>query len=181
MDPALSIGKTQVNWTPFYQVMAEASATVMALLFVAVQLSAAKVSEHRSARWWSIAFSTFYLYLTAFFVPLWFLIPSMGPYSRPMLAFILASIGIVRTVRGSLFVWRGTARNPEEQWWQRTWYIAGPLILYGFLAYYAARSYFASTEIAEEKNVAIVLVLIFSLALKNSWSLLVEGVFAGKA
>lgn len=169
-----------MNWTPFYEVIAEASATVMGLLFVAVQLSAAKVAEHRSARWWSIAFSTFYLYLTVFFVPLWFLIPSAGQYSRPTFALILAFIGIGRTVRGSLFVWRGIIPGNEERWWQRVWYIAGPLVLYSILVYCAAKAYIVGEEIAEDKNVAIVLVLIFSLALKNSWSLLVEGAFTRK-
>jgi hypothetical protein len=170
-----------VNWTPFYQVMAEAAATVIGLLFVAVQLSAGKVSEHRNARWWATAFSTFYLYLTVLFLPLWFLIPSLSPHSRAVFSLVLAAIGIVRIVRGSLFVWRGVFPGHAKRWWERGWYIAGPLILYIVLGYYAAKSYLAGAEIAEDENVAIMLVLIFSLALRNSWSLLVEGAVTKKS
>lgn len=169
-----------MDWTPFYVAMAGAAATVLGLLFVAVQLSAGKVAAHRTARWWAIAFSTFYLYMTVFFLPLWFLIPSFSPYSRPVVTLILVGIGILRTVRAAFFVWRSVRPGQAEPWWQSLWYLAGPLILYLLLGYYAAISYRGGAEIAEEKNVGMVLVLIFSLALRNSWSLLVEGAFAKK-
>jgi hypothetical protein len=166
-----------VDWTPFYVAMAGASATVMGLLFVAVQLSAERIPAHRRARWWSIAFSTFYMYLTTFFLPVWFLIPSLGPHSRPSVTCILAAIGILRVVRTAFSTWHGFFQGQAEPWWQRVWYLAGPLILYLLLAYYAGKAYLGEPQSTPDESVAILLVLVFSLALKNSWSLLVEGAF----
>ena len=78
-----------MEWTPFYSTMATAAATVIGLLFVAVQLSAERIAGDQSDRWWAIAFSTFYMFLTVFFLPLSYLSPALKPHGRAVLTLIL--------------------------------------------------------------------------------------------
>ena len=51
---------TGMDWTAFFSVLGAAAATVIGLLFVAVQLSAERIVGDQNDRWWAIAFSTFY-------------------------------------------------------------------------------------------------------------------------
>jgi hypothetical protein len=69
----MTSGESIVEWTPFYAAMATSAATVIGLLFVAVQLRAGRIAGDQSDRWWAIAFSTFYAFLTVFFLPLSYL------------------------------------------------------------------------------------------------------------
>jgi hypothetical protein len=166
-----------VSWTPFYAAMVGASAAVMALLFVAVQLIADRLPADIRDGWQSVAFCTFYLFLTAFFLPLWFLIPSFDPHGRSVIAFIVAVIGIVRSMRASIPLWQGVLRIGHSRRREMLWYVAGPLTLYVLIVYESAKAYFGHWSDSTEQNVAIFLTILFSLALRNSWDLFTEAAF----
>jgi hypothetical protein len=166
-----------VNWVPFYAALAGSTAAVMGLLFIAVQLSMERLPADELRGWQSVAFCTFYLYLTGFFLPLWFLMPSFGTGSHAVIALIVSIIGIVRIARASIPIWHGVLRIGGNRWWQMLWYSVGPLILYMLIVYQAGMAYFGQWQDVTEQNVAIVLVILFSLALRNSWKLFVEAAF----
>ena len=166
-----------MNWTAFYAAMVGASAAVMALLFVAVQLIAGRLPAGIRDGWQSVAFCTFYLFLTAFFLPLWFLIPSFDPHSRSVIAFVVAVLGIVRTVKASVPLWRGVLRIGHSRWREMLWYVVGPWTLYVLIVYESAKAYFGNWLVSTEQNVAILLTILFSLAFRNSWDLFTEVAF----
>jgi hypothetical protein len=160
--------------------MVGAAAAVMGLLFIAVQLSMERLPLDERRGWQSVAFCTFYLFLTGFFLPLWFLMPSFDRRGHAVIALIVAVIGVVRIVRASVPVWHGVLRIGGNRWWQMLWYSVGPLILYLLIVYYASRAYFGRWHDVTEQNVAVVLVILFSLALRNSWKLFVEAAFQAR-
>ncbi len=166
-----------MNWTPFYATMVGAAAAVMALLFVAVQLSAERLPADVREGWQSVAFCTFYLFLTGFFLPLWFLIPSFNPHGRAMITLVVAAIGILRTVRASIPIWHGVLKIGGGRWREMLWYSFGPVTVYVLIVYHAARAYFGQWGDSTDESVAILLVILFSLALKNSWNLFAEAAF----
>ncbi|MBI5248921.1 MAG: hypothetical protein HY912_05450 [Desulfomonile tiedjei] len=166
-----------MNWTPFYAAMVGAAAAVMGLLFVAVQLSAEKLPADVRDGWQSVAFCTFYLFLTAFFLPLWFLIPTFDARERPEITLIVASIGVLRSVRASIPIWHGVLRIGGNRWWEMLWYSLGPLILYMLILYEAGKTYYGHWSESTDQNIAIFLLILFSLGLKNAWNLFAEAAF----
>lgn len=169
-----------MNWTPLYSAMVGAAAAVMGLLFIAAQLSAEKLPAEVRHGWRSVASCTFYLFLTGFFLPLWFLIPSFNPHARALITLIVALIGVARTIRVSVPVWHGVLKIGGDRWRQMLWYSLGPLILYVLIVHEAVRAYIGQWRDSTEQNLSILLIALFSLALKNSWSLFVEAAFQGR-
>jgi len=160
--------------------MVGAAAAVMGLLFIAVQMSAEKLPAEVRHGWRSVASCTFYLYLTGFFLPLWFLIPSFDPHGRAVITLIVAFVGVTRTVRASVPIWHGVLRIGGDRWRQMLWYSVGPLILYMLIVHQAAKAYFGKWSDSTEQTVSILLIVLFSLALKNSWNLFVEAAFEAR-
>lgn len=166
-----------MEWTQFYSTMAEASATVMGLLFVAVQLSADKVAGDHRDRWWAIAFMTFYLYLTVFFLPLSYLIPTLRPHGRVVLTLILVAIYVIRMVRTSFAIWHGMFRRRGERLWETFWNLLCPFFVYVLLGYDATNLLLSGSSDLMDEHIAALLVILFAIALRNSWHLVVEGLF----
>jgi hypothetical protein len=169
-----------MNWAPFYAAMVGAAAAVMGLLFVAVQLSAEKLPADVRDGWESVAFCTFYLFLTAFFLPLWFLIPAFDARARPEIALIVGAIGISRVIRASIPIWHGALRIGGDRWREMLWYSVGPLALYMLILQEAGRAYYGHWTQSTDENIAIFLLVLFSLGLKNSWNLFAEAAFQSR-
>lgn len=166
-----------MEWNPFYATMAASAATVMGLLFVAVQLSAEKISGDQSDRWWAIAFSTFYMFLSVFFLPLSYLSPDLRPHGRALLTVILAGVYIIRVARTSLLIWHGMYRKKGDRLWETLWNLVGPLFVYILLGYEGLYTLLVAPPSPMDDRVAILLTVLFAIALRNSWHLVVEGVF----
>ncbi len=60
------------------------------------------------------------------------------------------------------------------------WYSVGPLALYMLILHEAARAYYGQWTESTDVNIAIFLIILFSLGLKNSWNLFAEGAFQSK-
>jgi hypothetical protein len=166
-----------VEWTPFYSTMATAAATVIGLLFVAVQLSAERIAGDQSDRWWAIAFSTFYAFLTVFFLPLAYLSPTLKPHGHAVLTLILAVVYVFRMAQTSLLIWHGMFRRRGDRLWETFWNLLGPLIVYSLLGYDAAKTLLSGSSGPMDDRISTLLVVLFAIALRNSWHLVVEGVF----
>jgi hypothetical protein len=115
-----------VEWTAFFTTLGSAAATVLALLFVAVQLTADRIEGDQKDRWWAIAFSTFYLFLTVFFISLSYLSPALKSHGQALATLILVVIYIFRITRSSLPIWHGMFRRRGEQLWETFWNGSSP-------------------------------------------------------
>ena len=95
------LGKTTrrvlVEWNAFYAAMAGSSATVIGLIFVAVQLKSDKFSQ--KPVWRAVASSTFFIYFMVFFLSLTFLIPAIGPNTKSLIILVHVGLGAYRVVR----------------------------------------------------------------------------------
>jgi hypothetical protein len=169
-----------VNWTPLYAAMAGSAAAVMGVLFVAVQLSAERLPAEVRHGWRAVSSCIFYLYLTAFFLPLWFLVPAFDQHGRAVITLVVAGIGVARTVRASIPIWHGVLRDGDSVWWQMLWYSVGPLAVYTLIIVEGERAYFDQWKDSTEEHVAILLIILFSLGLRNSWTLFVEAAFQAR-
>jgi hypothetical protein len=169
-----------VEWNAFFATLASAAATVLALLFVAVQLMADRIEGDQKDRWWAIAFSTFYLFLTVFFISLSYLSPALKSHGRALTTLILVMIYISRITRTSLLIWHGMFRRRGERLWETFWNLAAPLIIFLLLGYDSSRALLGCPEGRLSELVALLLAVLFGLALRNSWHLMVEGVFRKK-
>ena len=166
-----------MEWNPFFTTLGGAAATVLALLFVAVQLIADRIEGDQKDRWWAIAFSTFYLFLTVFFVSLFYLSPALSSHGRAVCTLILVAIYILRIARSSFLIWHGIFRRRGERLWETFWNLAAPFVIYLLLAYHALSILRGMSPDKLDENVAMLLAILFGLALRNSWHLVVEGVF----
>jgi hypothetical protein len=166
-----------VEWNQFFSTLGSAAATVLALLFVAVQLMADGIEGDQKDRWWAIAFSTFYLFLTVFFVSLSYLSPALKYHGRALTILILVMIYLFRISRSSLLIWHGMFRRRGERLWETFWNLAAPLIIYLLLGFDSSATLLGGPEARLDDRVALLLAVLFGLALRNSWHLVVEGVF----
>jgi len=168
-----------VEWDPFFTTLAGAAATVLALLFVAVQLMADRVEGDQKDRWWAIAFSTFYLFLTVFFVSLSQLSPVLKSHGRAVTTLVLVIIYIFRITGSSFLIWHSMFRRRGERMWETFWNLAAPLIIYVLLGFDSLRILLGGQGQLDQPT-ALLIAILFGLALRNSWHLMVEGVFEKK-
>ncbi len=169
-----------MDWNPFFTTLGSAAATVLALLFVAVQLVADRVEGDQKERWWAIAFSTFYLFLTVFFVSLFYLSPTLVGHGRAIFTLILVAMYILRIARSSFLIWHGIFRRRGERLWETFWNLAVPFAIYLLLAYQSLSILRGAPPDKLNDNAAILLAVLFGLALRNSWHLVVEGAYRGR-
>jgi len=164
-----------VEWNAFYAAMAGSSATVIGLIFVAVQLKSDKFSQ--TSAWKAVASSTFYIYFMVFFLSLTFLIPALGPNVKSIIILFHVGLGAYRVVRIWFPVWHGIFKGSGEGFIEALWFLAGPFLLYSLLAYHAAEICLGKHEKSFDTSIAIILLILLGLALRNSWNLLVDGAF----
>lgn len=178
MHPVTLIAEEEkMTWTTFYSAMVGAGAAVMGLLFIAVQLGANRLQKELKDGWQSVAYCTFYLFLTVFFLPLWFLIPTFHENQKATITIIIGVIGIVRIGRSSIPTWKGVLRIGGNRWWQMLWYSVGPITVYLLIVREAVRAHVGMWTASTEENIAVLLLILFSLGLRNSWNLFVEATF----
>lgn len=164
-----------MEWNAFYAAMAGSSATVIGLIFVAVQLKSSMFS-HKSV-WKAVAFSTFYIYFMVLILSLTFLIPAVGPKIKSIIILVHVGLGTYRVVRIWFPIWHGIFKGSGEGFMEAIWFLAGPFVLYSLLAYHAVHTYLGKYEKSFDDNIAIILLVLLALALRNSWNLLVDGAF----
>ena len=159
----------------FFVVTAGASATLVGLLFVAVQIGPPLVEQGHVGPRHAIARSTFTVFAIIFMLSLLFLVPHVPIRFRAQAAIVAAVLGAVRAVRTWVPVWRDKlAGRIEIRIWQTVWLLVGPEVTYVMLAIGGIKQLAASNERTLEVNVAFVFTILFVIGLRNSWNLLVE-------
>ncbi len=161
-----------MDWTTFFLCAAGAAATLLGLLFVAVQFHMDSLMA--DVRWQAVARSTFVMYVFLFIMPLLLLVPTIGNSERSVVLFSMAGFGVVRAERSWRPVWRSQLHQPAQRLWQTVWLLVGPLMVYLSVAVLAVELYSASGTDAIYTGFAWTLVGFFLIVLRNSWNLLFE-------
>lgn len=162
----------------FYLATCGAAATLVGLLFIAVQFNM-DVFEPGN-RWNAVARSTFSIYITLFIVPLFFLVPELNEPARGVASLIFVFFGISRTVSTWIPVWRGSLPRSFHRLWQTLWLLIGPLIAYGYLANNLILMVGGTPTLYLQPGIQVAMIGLFSIALRNSWNLLVDVAYERK-
>jgi hypothetical protein len=162
--------------TTFYVVSAGAAATLVGLLFVAVQIGPPLNTGGPVARRHAMARSTFTIFTLVFGVSLFFVLPGTPARARALVAVAAALTGAYRAVVTWLPVWKDKFRGRIEfRLWQTAWLLIGPLLAYAYLAYGGFQQMGARDPAVIDSYVTSVFIVLFIVGLRNTWDLLVEG------
>lgn len=163
-----------MDFTNFYLGAATAAATLVGLLFIAIQINLDTFSREPDNRWRAVGRLTFTTFVMLFILPLMYLIPKLTDSLRGWVILLVVGISVVRILLAWLPVWRGVFRGRVERVWQTAWLLIGPLLMYIYLGNAGLALLMGKAADDVQLNVAFALVGLFSLALRNSWNLLVE-------
>lgn len=169
-----------MDWSTFYVATATAAATLIGLLFIAVQFNIDAIAGDAGGQWRAIARSTFSFFLLLFLVPLSFLMPGLDDKARAYILWIAFTFGTVRALVSWIPVWRGMLRDRRERLWQTAWLLIAPGLVYFSLFENAREIFRGSRTTGVDVSIALDFIFLFAIALRNSWSLLVELTFERK-
>ena len=159
----------------FFGWSAGAAATLLGLLFVAVQVGFGRVSYDPGSRLHATARSTFSLFVTVFVVSLLFLYPGLDRRGLSIGIAIMAGFGAYSVTRCWLPVWGGMLREHRlERTWQTAWLLLAPLVCFAFLVYDSYDQFMSPERRIIELAVPAVILGLFGVALRNAWNLLVQ-------
>jgi hypothetical protein len=154
----------------FYTVVAGVAATLLGLLFVAVQQNLARLSMGPRTRWNALADSTFQTYALILAMALFTFIPI---FRTPVLLGASA-LGIVRQVRTWVPIWQLTAQGRAERLRETFWLMVSPVIMYALVIYWASQLRQGKGDEWLETNLATAFVGLLLIVLRNSWRLLIQ-------
>ena len=161
-----------MTFNTFYTVVLSASATLMGLLFFAVLFNVDRKGHKLGARWLTVARSTLNIYIVLLFLPLVLLFPDFDDRLRAGIILALAIFSIVRQFgwwRSTLCVQSaGQAVVPHL-----LWLFLAPAGAFGLIAHSAVLSLFWQVPF-HGPRLSIVVLILFTLALRNSWDLVFE-------
>ncbi len=163
-----------MDWTNFYLASAGAAATLVGLLFIAVQFNIDLFKEKQGNRWRAIARSTFAIFSLLFLLPMLFLIRLIDTPGRGVVAGLVAGVGIVRSISTWLPVWRSLPHQRFQQLWQTVWLLIGPVLAFLALGRAAFSLFQGDQSPGILGAIAFIQVGLFAIALRNSWNLLFE-------
>ncbi|MGD0612738.1 MAG: hypothetical protein ABSB41_14640 [Anaerolineales bacterium] len=123
------------DYFSFYMTASGAAATLLGLLFIAIQFNIDAFADDRSDCWRAVARSTFAIYVLWFILLIVFLIPGMTGNGQGMALMIGACYGIYRAVRTWWPVWRKALQRKSERWLQLLRLLVAPLVVYGLFAH----------------------------------------------
>ncbi len=170
-----------MDWNSFYLMMAGATATVMGLLFIAVQGSIGRYDRRHNPHYRALALSTFNIFFLDFFIPAFFLIPAIGQQGRACAIFVGVGLGVIGVFRNWLPVFREVYNRRTERAFQMFWHFVSPLLAFFYLAYVAVLMLRGTSPIITQVEIAITLVALFSNGIRNSWNLIVESAFQAES
>jgi len=172
-----------MDWSTFYLGLAGAAATVTGLLFIAVQINMDTLVSGIGERSSAIARATFTLFALLVVLPLIYLIPGINLKGQAIFTVLVSGFGIVRVLRSWLPAWTSMIRRGvRERLWETAWLLIAPIIVYAFIIYnsYGLLTLDQSAQTILQTNIAICLVGLFSIALRNSWNLIFEATYQRK-
>lgn len=159
----------------FYVVTAGASATLVGLLFVAVQIGPPLAGAGPIGRRHAMARSTFTLFATTFALSLFLLLPNQSTRTRALVVMAAAVTGIYRTTRAWLPVWRDKLQGRIEfRLWQTAWLLVAPVLAYLYLVIEGIAQLRAPDPTVIDQAATGAFIGLFVIGVRNSWNLLVE-------
>lgn len=159
----------------FYVTTAAAAATLVGLLFVAVQIGPPLAGAGPVSRRHAMARSTFAIFAILFALSLYLLLPDQSPRARALVLITAAAVGAFRAILTWLPVWADKLHGRVEfRLWQTAWLLVGPLVAYAFLGLTGVRELNPADPLLLDKAAAGWFIVLFLIAVRNSWSLLVE-------
>ncbi len=155
---------------PFYTTLAAATATLLGLLFVAIQINLDRLMKEPSGQWRALAVSTFQTYVLLLIVSLFTFLPPL----RALVIWISAGIGIVRQLRTWLPVWRLSSHGALERLLETIWLFVAPALMWAWAVYWSTRLQNGRADPSVEINIASALIILLVIVLRNSWRLLFQ-------
>ena len=161
--------------TNFYLASSAAAATLVGLLFVAVQIGPPLVGAGPISRRHAMARSTFSIFATLFALSLYLLLPDQSSRVRAEVVIAAAALGTFRAIRTWLPVWADKLQGRVEfRLWQTAWLLVGPVVAFAFLAVAGLRQLGSADPAVLDADAAGWFILLFVIGVRNSWNLLVE-------
>ncbi len=163
-----------MDWSNFYMATAGASAALLGLLFVAIQIHLDVIAAYSEGRWLAVARSTFYNFVTLFALSLLMLFPTTDHELQATLLVIAAVFGLYRLLNAWLPVWRGILGGHRERIVEILWMLASPLAMYVALILAARELSSPGRTEGAMLSIGFIVLGLFLIVLRNSWRLLVE-------
>jgi hypothetical protein len=163
-----------MDWTTFYAATAGASATLLGLLFVGIQLHIDGLSSDALSRWRALARSTFDHYTALFILSVLMLFPKVSNSMFAVFVLFVALPGILRLARVWAPVWRRMFRDQRGQVWELLWLVASPLATYGLMAALAVQLAHSGPSPELQQDIGYCVMSLFAIVLRNSWKLTME-------
>lgn len=161
--------ETFFGWT------AGTAATLLGLLFVAIQVGFGRFSYDPGNRRHAMARSTFSIFVSVFIVSLLFLYPGIGRQGLSIGIAVMAGFGAYSVTRCWLPVWGGMLREHRvERTLQTAWLLLGPLTCFAFLVYDSYEQLMNPQRMSIELAVPAVILGLFGIAIRNAWNLLLQ-------
>ncbi len=154
----------------FYTVLAGVTATLLGLLFVAVQQNLARLARGPRTRWNAIADSTFQTYALLLAMSLFTFIP----FFRAPVLLCASAFGIVRQVRTWLPIWKLTTQGRAERLRETFWLMIGPVIMYTLVIIWSSQLRQGKGDEWLEASLATAFISLLLILIRNSWRLLVQ-------
>ena len=161
--------------TNFYIASSAAAATLVGLLFVAVQIGPPLVGAGPIGRRHAMARSTFTIFAILFALSLYLLLPNQPSQVRALVVIAAAGAGAFRAIRTWIPVWADKLQGRVEfRLWQTAWLLIGPLLAYALLALAGLQQLHSADPMALDKGGVGWFIMLFLIGVRNSWNLLVE-------
>jgi len=159
------------DWNLFFATAAGSAATLVGLLFVATQLHV-EVFAVASNRWAALAQSTLTILSSILIISLSFIVPAIPIQIHGELLVAVIAVVLWRTFR----LWWPVMRLREAGRWQRIaqsfWLLVVPIVVYAYVLAGGIQLLYGDRN--GVFNVAGAFLGGFSVAMRNSWRLVVE-------
>lgn len=159
------------DWNLFFATAAGSAATLVGLLFVASQLHIDVFADEKN-RWAALAQSTLTSLSIVFMISLFFLVPGLPLQVRGQIAAIVIAVAAYRAIR----IWWPVVRLGEQgrrhRLAQSFWLLLVPFIGYAYTLAGAVQLMLGDTNALI--TVAGAFLLLFFIALRNAWRLVVR-------
>ena len=154
----------------FYSVLAGATAALLGLLFIVIQPNIGRLFNDPQGRGRALAVSTFQTYGQLLVVCMF----TFTVLLREEVIIVAAVLGIWRQIRTWLPVWRLQAQARARRLRETFWVFIAPALLDAWLIYLASQLQHGKGSDTTETNIAVELIVLLVIVLRNSWQLLIE-------
>jgi hypothetical protein len=159
------------DWNMFFGVSAGSSATLVGLLFVAMQLHL-EVFTDPTNRWAALAQSTLTILSVDFSLSLFMLMPGVPSVVRAEVIGLVVAFGLWRTFRSWWPVVRPQETGRAHRLGQSVQLLILPVVVYAYLIFDAVLLWRGDSSAII--NVGGAFLALFAIALRNAWRLVVN-------